>query len=276
VRGYLSRQPADFQPVYSRSTALYLLYGNSRIAPTSDARITKALKLLVNHDEMVEMSKTETGGSGYYSFPFASACVAAGWGLQDKEYTKFLEYKQPKTDANKQANDLLRAAGFSASNPLRFDFTGRDSASVRAKQELLQAQWKQATSGVIDASIKLVDNATMNRIRAQGEFVVNHGGESPGHEPNKGLETQFRTGGSRNFPGFSDQQVDAWIDKQVTLTDVAERKALVKQIIEKLIDIYPGTSLDTGDGIVAVAPRVHGLFAGSGLGYQFDTVWLDG
>jgi ABC-type transport system substrate-binding protein len=123
--------------------------------------------------------------------------------------------------------------------------------------------------------LKLVDNATMNKVRAQGDFVYAHAGETPGWEPHYGLETQFRTGGSRNFAGFSDAQIDALIEKEVTTFDANERRAVIRQIVERLIDVYPGTSLGSGSSVVASQPYVTGILGDPTIGSQYETVWLN-
>jgi ABC-type transport system substrate-binding protein len=142
--------------------------------------------------------------------------------------------------------------------------------------ELVQAQWRKHGAGVVETTIKPLDVAEINRVRPARQFTYLFGGEAPGPDPSMALETQYRTGGTRNFADFSDAQVDNMIRRQRSLYNIAERKAAVRELITYLVEHYPGTAPSLSNKLAAWKPYVIGVRPEENLyGQQYETVWLD-
>lgn len=275
LKKYIAQQGPDFTPNWHITYNYLLAYANVRAKPMDDARVTRALRLLIDHDEQIKTVSEVFSGRGENGFAFPTA--ARAWDFTHEEYSHFLEWKQPKDEAVRVALDLLRAAGFSRENPLRFEFAGAAYGdSLRAQFQLIQAQWRRLSGGVVDAELKPLDVAEINRVRASRTFTYMYGGEAPGPDPGMALDLQFRTGGSRNFAGFSDPLVDDLIKKQRGMYNAAERKAVIRELIGYVIDHYPGTCPALGFKLSAARPYVRGFVPEQNLlGSQYKRVWLD-
>ena len=117
----------------------YLLIANTKKKPFDDPRVTHALRLLVDHTEYRNAWATQWFGRGRFASIFPPALE--NWDLTEDEYSKYLEYKNPKDDAVKQALQLLSAAGFSKDKPFKFTISGVNSDYNTASRQLAQAQF---------------------------------------------------------------------------------------------------------------------------------------
>jgi ABC-type transport system substrate-binding protein len=243
--------------------------------PASDPRVARALRLLADHNEFITGWVEPWFGRGKHG---SSLCTALdSWDFGEDEYARMLEWKSPKDDASREALSLLNAAGYTTANPLNFELSAGADGFAAACSQLLQAQWARNSGNVVRAAIKSYDSAGQNLIRANRSFSVFVGGNNAAFpEPDAYFTAMFQTGASRNYAGFSDPSFDAMIQKQRTITDLPQRKALVKQMVQYLIDHGPTTILVNRYFLNGAKPRVHG-YAGEFLmnGRQFQTVWVD-
>jgi peptide/nickel transport system substrate-binding protein len=125
--------------------------------------------------------------------------------------------------------------------------------------------------------LKVSDIATLNGIRANRSFTYYNGGHSAGMvEPDTWLSSTYRTGGSLNFMGFSDPQLDAMIDKQRAIFDQAQRKAAVKEVVLYYIQHGPSIIAANSYTLDGVGSKVQAHLPENHInGYQYQRVWLD-
>jgi peptide/nickel transport system substrate-binding protein len=276
AKNYIASQGGGYTPQWVPDDTTGLIGGpNVMVKPMDDPRVTRALRLLIDHDELIKAwSETQYGKGGYGSiFPPA----LSAWDLSDGEYRQHLEWKQPKDDAAKEAISLLSAAGFTKDNPLRFEVVDNNVPQIIPGHQLVQAQWKRWSQGAVDAQIKLVDAGTSTSIRASGQFSYWYSGFSIGvPEPDIWLTSAYRSGASLNFTRYSDPQLDAMIDKQRTIFDDKQRKAAVKEIVLYAIDHWPGTQGATRYFLYGQKPQVQNRKPEYFLnGRQYESVWLN-
>jgi peptide/nickel transport system substrate-binding protein len=274
VPGWIQRQGSGYQPAWFPDYTVSICLPNTRTKPLDDPRIVRALRLMIDHDEFITAWANPQYGHGGYGSIFAASLSA--WDLTDAEYKTYLEWKQPKDDAAKEALSLLNAAGYSNSSPLPLTINAVNKDHDQAAAQLLQAQWKKFGQGAVDAQLKLTDTATAQDVRAARSFAWGNYGISPGiPDPDPWLNTCYRTGASQNFAGFSDPQVDAMIDKQRGTFDDAQRKAIVKDIVKYMIDHGPNTITATRYFLNAVGSKVQGFTPEYYLnGRMYQKVWL--
>jgi peptide/nickel transport system substrate-binding protein len=274
VQKFVAQQGQGYAPAWYPDDTFRFIYPNTKRKPMDDARVTRALRLLVDHDEFNTAWAEAHFGKGGYGSIFPTALAA--WDLTADEYRRQLEWRQPKDDAIKEAIALLNAAGFSKDNPLKFAMDGDTSEGAQPESELLQAQWKRGSGGIVAADLKVDQGATGDAIRAQRDFTYECTGQSTGLvDPDIWLSTIYHSGGSQNFMGYSDAQADAMIDKQRGIFDDAQRKAAVKEITLYLMDHCPSTVPANRFFLQAVRPRVKGQAPEYFLnGTQYKTVWL--
>lgn len=218
----------------------YLLIANTRRKPFDDPRVTRALRLLVDHTEFKTAWADAWFGRGRFASIFPAALES--WDLSEDEYAKYLEWKNPKDDAIKEALSLLTAAGFGKDKPLKFTIAGVNNDYNTAARELVQAQFKRNGQGAVDPEIKSYEEAAFTPTRANGDFDYYAAGNSPGGiQPDDWFSEVYQTGGSRNYGKMSDPQLDQMIAKQRTILDESERKKAIREIIVYMIDHSPYT-----------------------------------
>ncbi len=274
VQSYIAQQGPGYQPDWFADDTMPFIYPNVQRKPMDDARVTRALRLLVDHDEFIKGWAEVAYGRGGYGSIFPSAM--AKWDLTEAEYKQHLEWKQPKDDAAKEAISLLNAAGFSKDNPLKFMLDCSTMRPLLTQAELLQSQWKRLSQGIVDAELKTDPPAAVDSVRTNRAFTYATLGISAGMaDPDVWLSTAYRTGASQNFMGFSDPQFDAMVDKQRAIFDEQQRVAAVKDIVRYMIDNGPNTLPVNRYFLQAVKRKVQNHAPEYFLnGSQYRTVWL--
>jgi peptide/nickel transport system substrate-binding protein len=275
VKQYIAKQGSGYTPDWFADDSIAFQYPNMSRKPMDDLRVVRALRLLIDHDEFRSGWTDVVYGRGGYGSIFPTAL--AEWDLSEADYRTHLEWKQPKDDAAKEALSLLAAAGYTKDNPLKFTLDSNSGGQeYPAGAQLIQAQWKRLSQGIVDVQLKLSDSATVQALRPAGSFTYGFFGHSAGMvDPDIWLSSTYRTGGSLNFARFSDPQADAMIDKQRTIFDEAQRKAVVKDIILYLIDHGASTVGANRYFLNGTRPRVQGYLPEYNInGHQYQTVWL--
>jgi ABC-type transport system substrate-binding protein len=274
AKKYVQQQGAGYTPAWYADDTFRFMYPNTQRKPMDDPRVTRALKLLVDHDEFNTAWAESHFGKGGYGSIFPTALM--DWDLTADEYRKLLEWKQPKDDAAREALSLLSAAGFSRDNPLKFAVDGDTSEGAQPENELLQAQWKRLSQGVVQVELKVDPAASGDAIRAQRQFTYICTGQSTGLvDPDIWLTNIYHSGGSLNFMGFGDAKADEMIDKQRTIFDETQRKSAVRDIVLYLIDKSPSGIPANRYFLQALRPRVQNQAPEYFLnGVQYKSVWL--
>jgi peptide/nickel transport system substrate-binding protein len=247
--------------------------------PWDDARITRAMRLLMDHNEFESAWATSWFGRGRQSACFSSA-TADVWDLSEDEYSKLLEWKPAKDDAIKEALSLLSAAGFTKDKPLKFTLSGTNANDYQAAMvQLAQAQYKKNSQGAVDPEIKYFDTPSWAATRAQGTFEYYVAGHSSGGiDPDTYFSSTYQTGGGRNYGKMSDPQLDQMFAKQRTIFDEKERKKAVRDIILYMVDHCPYGSV-VADYILYATPARIQAFPGQGptfkWGDHYENIWVN-
>jgi ABC-type transport system substrate-binding protein len=256
------------------------LQPNLQVKPFDDIRVTKGLRLLVDHQEAVTAWAEAWFGRGYVSIAFPAAL--SDWDLTEEEYAKHIEFKQPKDDAVRQGLAMLASAGYTRENPLVFPLNaqGGDGFSV-SRAELLNAQFKRLSQNVVQTEIRFFpDPATARTALARGDFHYTIAALVAGQpfEPDDWFQTFYRTGGSRNYGKYSDRSLDQVIDRQKTIFDTGQRRMAIREILLFLLENAPYTSWSGRYTLSAIHPQVNDWAPeaiSATWGYQYEQVWLD-
>jgi peptide/nickel transport system substrate-binding protein len=277
AKDWIASQGSGFNPPWGADDTIGdFHYPNSKMKPLDDPRVTRALRLLVDHAEFVNTyasSQTGKGGIGGVFPP-----VMASWDLTEDEYKTHLEWKQPKDDAAKEAISMLSAAGFTKDKPLKFVLVANNNPQGQQSTQLLQAQWKNLSQGAVDVDIKLLQQTEVDAARAGRTFAYGIFGTSAGpSEPDIWLSAVYHTGASQNFMGLSDPTLDAMIDNQRTIFDDKQRHAAIRDIVLYLIDHGVSTIGATLFYLHAIQPKVQGYVQETHYlnGRDFSWTWLD-
>jgi ABC-type transport system substrate-binding protein len=233
----------DYNLDWNGDQAGYMLIANTRRKPFDDPRVTRALRLLVDHSEYKTAWAQPWFGRGRFASIFPAALES--WDLSEDEYAKYLEYKSPKDDAVKEAVSLLTAAGFSKNKPLKFTIAGVQAGGGdynSASRQLVQAQFKRLGQGIVDPDLQGFEEAAFTPLRASGQFDYYAAGNSPGGiQPDDWFSDVYHSGGSRNYGKMSDPKLDQMIESQRGILDEAQRKKAIRDIIIYMLDASPYT-----------------------------------
>jgi peptide/nickel transport system substrate-binding protein len=274
------QQSKDFVAEWFKDISWTSVQANTQRKPFDDARVGRAVKLLIDHDEASNEWAVTWFGRGYIT-----SFLPAGldeWDFTEEEYrSKYLEYKRPKDEAVREAIRLLNAAGFTRENPLRFATSGISGSFSGNMVELHQAQINRLGQGVVQVTdIRLQELAILNNVLARGDFEYSVSNLVPPqpYDVDSWFTTVIYTGGGRNYGKFSDPQVDQMVDRQRTIFDVAQRKTQVKEILNRLIENSPYTGW-SGRYVLNIGRRRVKDWAPEGAsakwGYNYEKVWLD-
>src|SRR5581483_7345552 len=225
AKRYIASRGSNYQPAWAKQKAVYYLQPNTRVPPFDNPNVTRALRLLIDHKEMIEAWANVYYGRGRHGQFFPGEMES--WDLSAEEYEGYLEWKPDKTEAARQANQMLAAAGFTPSSPLNFELTGgfvSPGDAISQQHQLLIAQWKRLSQGAVNATLKLADQPTANQIRANRSFTVMHlGNAGSAQEPDAYLTQILSSKGSRNYAGWADTTFDNMITTQRQEYDLNQR-----------------------------------------------------
>lgn len=276
VKKYIADQGPGFTPAwFAEESGWWPSTPNTRVKPFDDKRIWRALRLLIDHEEWRTAWSEVWAGRGRNCSIFQPALET--WDLPDEEYMKFLEWRQPKDQAVREALALLSAAGITRDTPLRFELSGSAGNYGQAANQLLQAQWRRLAPGLIEVQNRLYEGASYQDMRAQRQYVYGcFSNAASFNEPDVYFEQLYRSGASRNYWNYSDPQLDALIEKQRLIFNLQERKAAVKEIILYMIENHPAVIGSGRYFLNGVKPYVRNFFPEWYLnGRQYEQVWLD-
>lgn len=272
---FLAERGRQYNTGWSPGVNCFLLSPNTSVKPFDDPRVVRAMRLLTDHQEGVTAWAEVFYGAGTsYTLPHAME----SWDLTPAEYAQILEWKQPKDEAAREALALLSAAGYNRSNPLKFSLLNSNIPTGRASAQIVQSQWQRFSQGVVQVDLVLVDNATSRTRQSRGEFEHSGPiGRGSYWDPDQFLTQTYHSKGSVNFTKWGDPKLDEMIERQRTIFDVTQRKALVREIVKFLIDNAPQTNFASRDILNATQPKVRDFIPEPGRqpGWQYERLWFD-
>lgn len=276
VKEYIARQGPAYTPDWSKEMGLFLATPNVRQKPLDDPRVTRALRLFLDHDSFKTAWGESFFGRGEHKSVLPPGLDA--WDFSEEEYSKRIFWKQPKDAAAKEGLDLLAAAGFTKDNPLKFELITSGPGTLVTASELAQSHWRRFGQGVVEATIKVFDLTELLPIQARGTFTYGIFGFSIGtNDPGAWLFTLYHSRGSRNRMFLRDIRLDAMIDRQQGIFDIQQRKAAIREIVSYMMDNSPGVQITGRFALFAVHPAVRDYVTEDFWmhGNQYERVWLD-
>lgn len=192
--------------------------------PFDDPRVRQALRLALDREAMMEAA---TGGLG-------SLGNDSPVGPSNPYYNEALP--QRERDVAK-AKELLAEAGYADGIDIKFyTSTGRpglEPAAVVAQQSLAEAG--------IRVDIESVEIARLYKdvLPKPTDNMVAHNNWFGRPTIDETLSPYYYTDSNWNYSGYSDPEMDKWLDQAKALTDFEERKKIYDKIQEKLYNEGP-------------------------------------
>jgi ABC-type transport system substrate-binding protein len=267
-----------YRAEWAATPALLMLMVNVTRQPFSDPRVYKALRLMIDYQEVLKTEEEIASGRSGVSQAFPAALSA--WDFTTEEYTsRFLPWRPSKDEAAKTARELLAAAGFTPEKPLTLGLATSTDPSYQVRGQLLQAQWRRLSQGAVQAELKLFQPSQILGVGARRDFDAwLHGAAPPVGEPDANLRTFYHSKGSRNYSGWNDSRADDLIDRQRAALQVEQRKTIIKDLLRYMVDEAPAVVWNTSYSLTATQPRVRDWAPETDAwasAFQFEHIWLD-
>jgi peptide/nickel transport system substrate-binding protein len=139
------------------------------------------------------------------------------------------KFPVPKRDVAK-AKELLKAAG--VTTPLAVDFMVPNNPETRQVAEIIQAMAGEAG---FDIKIRVTEFATSLKEAEEGRYQAYMLAWSGRVDPDGNSYSFYKTKAPQNYAGYSNPDLDAWLDEARTKGTLADRKAVYEKITEKAL-----------------------------------------
>lgn len=149
---------------------------------------------------------------------------------------------------------LLKEAGVQTPFPIEM-ITSNNPDSLR----LAQALQSMVKDGGFDLKINPVEYASLLDQQDRGDFTLLQLGWSGRIDPDANITNFVRTGGSQNVAGFSDPEVDSLLEKAREAQDLAQRRDLYGQVIDRLHQSDPLIYLYRQRNLTGVSTSLKGV-----------------
>jgi len=186
---------------------------NTNTPLAKDARVRQALSLAIDRDALNQVVFQGQYTPANQAFSPASPYHA--------------DIPVPKRDIEK-AKKLLAEAG--VKTPLTIDFLVANNPTSQQVAQVLQAMVSEAG---INLNLQMTEYATLLDREQSGAFQMRMSGLSGRPDPDGNIFSFLSTKGGLNDGKYSNPKVDQWLQEARLTSDVAQRKALYKQVVEQ-------------------------------------------
>lgn len=230
-------------------------YPNLNRPPLNDARVRKAMQLVLDREAM---NDSAAFGLGRIHAPGDAGFLKEA-GLSQEQLMQQPGWRQPKEPDVTEARRLMKEAGYPQGFKLRAVFVNT-TPTVPLLAELSANQLKAG----LNMELELVGVDTQiwsDLVNNKGDFDLAMGSNVRiRSEPDASLTNYWYSKGSFNKGGINDPEMDALILKQKTIVDGKERKKVWGQISRIITerDYYLSTIDLAYFGMVQ--PWVHGVY----------------
>lgn len=250
----------------------YAVLFNARKKPFDDPRVRRAIHLAVSRQDLIKAFQTQEWINLTRWIPYGDK-----FATPPEQIARLPGYRPDKSEDIATARRLLAEAGY-ADGIRGVDFL---SASVAPHAEIMapafQDQLKRTLN--IETRIRVTERALLGDEQQKGNFDIVL--DTPGHilsDISPLGNTYWKTGGSRNWGGYSNADFDRLLRQYDTETDEQKRRQLADQL-QDLLDQDPPWYLI---GFTFHLPMWRTYLKGLALDKRafaqwghMETVWLD-
>jgi oligopeptide transport system substrate-binding protein len=196
-----------------------------------DARVRQALCMAYDRD-FVASHIYKTGEKAAYSFiPPGIANYPGG--------PKYRWADVPIAQRREEARRLLQAAGFGPNNPLRFEFSHRNSSDNPRVAVVAQWSWRQIAPWVVVELRGVEAQVQYANMRAKN-FDIGDGSWVADFNDAKNYLYLFETRtGDQNYPGYSNPAYDQLVAQSDAEPDIQRRAQLMARAEQICLDDAP-------------------------------------
>jgi len=211
------------------STTYYAF--NSEQAPFDDRRVREALAMAVDREFIVE-EILRAGQIPAYTF--------VPPGIANYESTATLWWQDLSMEERRErARELLIEAGFGPDNPLRFEYTHRNTSDNPRVAPVVQADW-QAIADWVEVDISGIETQIhYANLRAGAFEVADAGWTADFNDARNFLYLLESTTGQMNYGRYSNPEFDALMRESDLLLDLEARAEVMAEAEQVMLNDMP-------------------------------------
>lgn len=235
--------------------------------PFDDVRVRQAMHLAINRDEVIRGAVQGQGLLPSFMPPGGT------WGMSETELRTVPGYKTSKDQDIATARKLLADAG----HPNGFSTTMLLGQYPYVDSGALVVADNLKALGIHMEAEKTDPSSVLPRIQGKAFHTAPYLFGFRLDDPNDSLVANFRTGGGRNYEGFSNQAIDELLDRQAEALEPTQRKQLVQDLTTHLLQQASQIPLFWVKFEIATHPWMKGFVAHGNRAndYQFLDTWID-
>jgi oligopeptide transport system substrate-binding protein len=204
---------------------------NTTQAPFDDLRVRTALAMAYDR-EFVASEIYGTGERPAFSF--------VPPGIENYPGTaRYAWAQQPIEQRRAEAERLLRAAGFGPNNPLRFEFSHRNTSDNPRVAVVAQSNWRAIAPWVAVELRGVETQVHYANLRAKNFQVGDGGWVGDFNDAKNFLYLMETRTGSQNYSGYSNPEYDALVAQSDQVLDMAARAELMSRAEQIMLDDAP-------------------------------------
>lgn len=214
--GYPEIKPSEVR--VAPYTATSYIQFNTTKAPFNDARVRRALSLALDRETITDKVLGTGQVPAYALVPPGMANYGQGPELDFKG--------KPFAERQAEAKALLAEAGFTAANPLKFQYRYRENLDNRRIAIAVAAMWKEigVSAELFNAETKVHYNA----LRTQDFEVADAGWVADYNDAENYLFLLQSTSGQMNYGKYANPAYDALMAKAAATTNLEARAAILR------------------------------------------------
>jgi oligopeptide transport system substrate-binding protein len=215
----------EYQQAYTAVPLLCTYYYafNTTRAPFDDVRVRQAVSYSIMRD-VVTNGVTQVGNLPAYTFAHE---YTAGFDATQPEYSKWTQKQR-----DEKAQQLLKEAGYDASNPLDFKLLYNTSESNKSIAVAIASMLKNN----LGAKVELENQEWKSYLvsRRQGDFDVMRASWCGDYNEASTFLSLLRSGSSGNFARYSSEAYDQAMESALSATTEQERQTFYDQAEQSL------------------------------------------
>lgn len=215
----------EYQQAYTAVPLLCTYYYafNTTRAPFDDVRVRQAVSYSIMRD-VVTNGVTQVGNLPAYTFAHQ---YTAGFDATQPEYSQWTQKQR-----DEKAQQLLKEAGYDASNPLDFKLLYNTSESNKSIAVAIASMLKNN----LGAKVELENQEWKSYLvsRRQGDFDVMRASWCGDYNEASTFLSLLRSGSSGNFARYSSEAYDKAMESALSATTEQERQAFYDQAEQSL------------------------------------------
>ncbi|QIM62849.1 oligopeptide ABC transporter substrate-binding protein OppA [Pasteurellaceae bacterium Orientalotternb1] len=216
----------------------------------ADVRVRKALDLAVDRSIITEKI---TGRGETPTFTFTPKYIFGGEKIKDPEYANWTQ-----AEREAEARKLLKEAGYSKENPLKFEILYTKSEMLTNLGVAFGSMWKKVFNGAVEVTLKQQEWKTYLNSRRERKFEMAFASWGADYNEATTYLTYFLTGGNFNRVGFSNKEYDDLVNASYTAPSNEARQELYAKA-EALLDAHhPFISLYNPVGVFVKKSNLKG------------------